>query len=124
LLSITLELVAGYKDIKGKSITIAKGKDLHVLKFINSGLLGKTVEYEVAGIGWQESAKRSAGKAAAGAIIGGVLTGGIGLVAGAAIGGKRKDTSTAVITILDNGIQSSIYIRCNGKQYEALTGLL
>ena len=30
---------------------------------------------------------RSGGKAAAGAIIGGVLTGGIGLIAGAAIGG-------------------------------------
>lgn len=33
---------------------------------------------------------RSAGKAAAGAIIGGVLTGGIGLIAGAALGGKRR----------------------------------
>jgi hypothetical protein len=33
---------------------------------------------------------RSAGKAAAGAIVGGVLTGGIGLVVGAAIGGQRQ----------------------------------
>ena len=33
---------------------------------------------------------RSAGKAAAGAIIGGVLTGGIGLLAGAVIGGRQR----------------------------------
>ena len=33
---------------------------------------------------------RSGGKAAVGAIVGGVLTGGLGLIAGAAIGGKRQ----------------------------------
>lgn len=37
-----------------------------------------------------KASKRSAGKAAAGAIIGGALTGGIGLLAGAAIGGRKK----------------------------------
>ena len=42
---------------------------------------------------FSEEEYRSAGKAALGSIVGGVLTGGIGLIAGAAIGGrKRKDT--------------------------------
>ncbi|MBS4193466.1 hypothetical protein [Lederbergia citri] len=42
----------------------------------------------------EERHTRSAGKAAAGAIIGGVLTGGLGAIAGAAIGGRRKDDSS------------------------------
>lgn len=120
---ITLELVAGYKTIKGKEVTLIQGDEPRKITF-TTGIFCVPVQYEVIGIDWQESAKRSAGKAAAGAIIGGVLTGGIGLVAGAAIGGKRKDTSTAVITVLDNGVEGSFYVRCNGKQYEELTGLL
>lgn len=42
---------------------------------------------------------RSAGKAAAGAIAGGVLTGGIGLIAGAAIGGKRRKENTLQLAV-------------------------
>lgn len=122
---ITLELAAGYKNIKGKEVDVLKGSSPHHLKFKTSGLMGTTVEYEIIGISWQESAKRSAGKAAAGAIIGSALTGGLGAIAtGAAIGGRRKDTSTAVITFMDNGVQGTIYVRCNGKEYAELTGLL
>ncbi len=42
----------------------------------------------------EEKHTRSAGKAAAGAIVGGVLTGGLGAIAGAAIGGRKKDDSS------------------------------
>ncbi|OHA20148.1 MAG: hypothetical protein A2836_00950 [Candidatus Taylorbacteria bacterium RIFCSPHIGHO2_01_FULL_45_63] len=42
----------------------------------------------------ERASKRSLGKGAAGALIGGALTGGIGLIAGAAIGGRKKDDST------------------------------
>lgn len=48
-----------------------------------------------------EEAFRSAGRAAAGAIIGGVLTGGIGLLAGAAIGGRRRRNATYVVRFND-----------------------
>lgn len=44
---------------------------------------------------------RSAGGAAAGAIIGGILTGGLGLIAGAAIGGRRKRTASFVVAFRD-----------------------
>ena len=44
---------------------------------------------------------RSAGKAAAGAIIGGVLTGGIGLLVGAAIGGRRRKEASYLIRFSD-----------------------
>ena len=48
-----------------------------------------------------EDKYRSAGGAAAGAIIGGVLTGGIGLLAGAALGGRRKQRSSYLVTFDD-----------------------
>lgn len=48
-----------------------------------------------------EDKYRSAGGAAAGAIIGGVLTGGIGLLAGAALGGRRRQTSSYLVTFDD-----------------------
>lgn len=44
---------------------------------------------------------RSLGKSAVGAIIGGVLTGGIGLLAGAAIGGRRRTTATFIVIFRD-----------------------
>lgn len=49
----------------------------------------------------EQAHSRSAGKAAAGAIVGGVLTGGIGAIAGAAIGGRKKDDSTFWIDFAD-----------------------
>ncbi len=44
---------------------------------------------------------RSGGKAAAGAIIGGVLTGGVGLIAGAAIGGRKRKSASYLIRFSD-----------------------
>ena len=40
---------------------------------------------------------RSAGKAAVGTIVGGALLGGVGLIAGAAMGGKRRKTANYLI---------------------------
>lgn len=53
---------------------------------------------DIVHVGLERSSHRSAGKAAAGAIIGGVLTGGIGAIAGAAIGGRKKDDSVIYVT--------------------------
>ena len=44
---------------------------------------------------------RSAGKAAAGAIIGGVLTGGVGLLVGAAFGGRRRQEGSYLVHFKD-----------------------
>ncbi|GGE47608.1 hypothetical protein GCM10011391_27990 [Pullulanibacillus camelliae] len=49
----------------------------------------------------EEKYKRSAGKAATGAIVGGLLTGGVGAIAGAAIGGRKKDNSTFWMDFVD-----------------------
>lgn len=49
----------------------------------------------------EEKHTRSAGKAAAGAIVGGVLTGGVGAIVGAAIGGRKKDDSIFFMDFAD-----------------------
>lgn len=48
-----------------------------------------------------EETFRHGGKAVAGAVIGGVLTGGIGLLAGAAIGGRRRKEGIYIVTFTD-----------------------
>ena len=54
---------------------------------------------EIVSVDFEEKKTRSVGKAAAGAIIGGLLTGGIGLLAGGALGASSKNKSNIFITI-------------------------
>ncbi len=54
---------------------------------------------EIISVDFEENKQRSLGKAAAGAIFGGVLTGGIGLLAGGALGASAKNKSMLYITI-------------------------
>ncbi len=54
---------------------------------------------DIVEVGFESETYRSGGKAAAGAIIGGVLTGGIGLLAGAALGGKRRKENTLQLVV-------------------------
>ena len=65
----------------------------------------------------EEKHTRSAGKAAAGAIVGGVLTGGVGAIAGAAIGGRKKDASTFWIDFVDYEMKQefSVQVKPNKK---------
>lgn len=48
-----------------------------------------------------EETFRHGGKAVAGAVIGGVLTGGIGLLAGAALGGRRRKEGAYLVRFSD-----------------------
>lgn len=57
--------------------------------------------YYFLGIDKNINHERSAGKAATGAIVGGLLTGGVGAIAGAAIGGRKKDSSTFYLDFMD-----------------------
>jgi len=57
--------------------------------------------YYLLGVHKEEKHTRSAGKAATGAILGGALTGGVGAIAGAAIGGRKKDKSLFFMDFMD-----------------------
>ncbi|HZH58643.1 MAG TPA: hypothetical protein VEY70_03500 [Metabacillus sp.] len=60
---------------------------------------GSKFEYILDGIEWEESARRSGGKAAGGAIVGTLVAGPLGGIAGAAVGGRRRDNSKAFIYV-------------------------
>lgn len=117
---VAVEVIAGNTLIKRGKVTIAKGTGPQELVF-KTGAFSKTSAV-VQAIAWEPREERDIVSAAVGAIAGGVLTGGIGAVAGAAIGGRKKDNSIAVLTV--GGNSGPVYVRCNAKEYEALQQLV
>ncbi|GAA4711292.1 hypothetical protein [Brevibacillus fulvus] len=121
---MTLDVVAGSPHINSKNVVIMKGSTPDHLCFQTSPFKPK-LEVKIEDISFGEQSTRSAGKAVAGAIVGGVLTGGIGLLVGGAIGGRKKDDSRAIVSYLDDaGKEHKLYLKCNGKQYAELVSLL
>lgn len=66
---------------------------------------------DILDISFDAKFKRSGARAATGALIGGVLTGGIGLLAGAAIGAKAKDKSEMVILFNEDGREREVLLQ-------------
>lgn len=88
----TIKYEGGLPDVKPAPGSI-QFKDDHAELKIMVGFSRKTITIkpdDIIEVGLNQETYRSAGKAAAGAIVGGLLTGGIGLIAGAALGGKRR----------------------------------
>lgn len=94
---------AVFEVIGGKNLLPKARFNQYVMKETNEeGIVDiKKKKYHFLGMDTNLSHKRSGGKAAAGAIVGGVLTGGVGAIAGAAIGGRRKDDSTAMLDFME-----------------------
>ncbi|MCC9071866.1 SHOCT domain-containing protein [Flavobacterium sp. F-65] len=104
----------GFPTISGEKQVIIQFRENEVeFKILNGfSSIKKTIKPDdIVEIGLNEETFRSAGKAATGAIIGGVLTGGIGLLAGAAIGGKRRKEGQLKLIILDEGIERDISLQ-------------
>jgi hypothetical protein len=74
-----------FYDIDLGTCFLNKCDDLNFIKFNKSQFIWKNLKWKQ-----KEEVYRNGGKAAAGALLGGALLGGAGLIAGAAIGGKRK----------------------------------
>lgn len=79
-------------------------------------------DYKFVGWGWNEQKYRSVGKAAVGAIAGTVVGGGLLGIAGAAVGGKRRDESKAVVHLraLDTNRLIQLIINCDIKTVSGL----
>lgn len=79
--------------------------------------------YYFLGVHKDEKHSRSAGKAAAGAIVGTVLTGGIGAIAlaGAAIGGRKRDKSTFFIDFANYETKEEFTVQA--KQLKGTTSI-
>jgi hypothetical protein len=92
--------------------------------FVKVPLGGGDYRFKFTKIEWEESNTRSAGKAAAGAIIGSIA-GPVGTIAGAAIGGQKKDTSKAYMYVIDQDENEHCWhIKCDQNLYIQLSGLL
>ena len=96
---VQVKYLGGHPDLSGPN-TLGLGSADGKLSF-NAGIrpLLEIPISDIVGLTLEKASHRSAGKAAAGAIIGGALTGGIGLLAGAAFGGRKKDDSVIVLTV-------------------------
>jgi hypothetical protein len=82
-------------------------------------------KWTLVGIDWEESHTRSAGKAAAGAIVGKMVAGTTGAIVGAAMGGKQIDTSKAYLHLRDQeGNEHTLHIKCDEKLYRQLSALM
>ncbi|MNC06609.1 hypothetical protein D3C75_541260 [compost metagenome] len=115
---VMINYIGGHPNVEANSlIGISQGIEKNTLN-LNGNLITVTA------IEWDEKGQRSAGKAAAGAIIGGALTGGVGLIAGAAIGGKQKDNSVAIVTCTDGVIEYIVYLRADAEKYQKLVEML
>lgn len=116
---VVFEVIGG-KNLLPKSIgnvyTMVEEKEKGVVSI-------KGKKYYFLGLNTNLAHKRSAGKAAAGAIIGGALTGGVGAIVGAAIGGRRRDDSTATLDFMDCETKKvfSVQVRPGKNQLKILS---
>lgn len=66
---------------------------------------------DITDVSFEKTGSRSVGKAAAGAIVGGILTGGIGLLVGGALGAKKSNKSELYICYNYNGRQLCVSLK-------------
>lgn len=120
-----LNYLGGHPDLPRQmnNITVIREKDYITILGINKPIVPISTIKKVE---LQKASKRSVGKAAAGAIVGGVLTGGIGAVAGAALGGRKKDDSLLVVTVEYNGMDIEMVFAGDNisSKYGRFMGLL
>jgi hypothetical protein len=104
----------GFPDISGPKNILFQFTDTHLeLKIVHIFSSIKIIikPDDIIEIGLNQETYRSAGKAAAGAIIGGVLTGGIGLLVGAALGGKRRKEGELTFIVNYKGNECQVFIK-------------
>ncbi|MBA2872423.1 hypothetical protein HNQ85_002732 [Anoxybacillus calidus] len=125
---INIEILSGGHVLTDKSmpvrfINIVKGEQPG--EIITEVPFADKKKWILASIDWEESHTRSAGKAAAGAIVGKMVAGTTGAIVGAAMGGKQIDTSKAFLRIRDEeGTEHTLHIKCDEKLYRQLSALL
>ncbi|WP_261984804.1 hypothetical protein [Listeria booriae] len=115
---VHIEMISGKEQIGCRtSSTIMKELTPGIVLFGRS-----SQQFIYQGFSWNQGSSRSVGKAATGAVVGGILTGGLGAIAGGAIGGRKKDNSYATILLLriPDSIPVQLVIKCNTKKANEL----
>lgn len=81
---------------------------------------------DIIDVTFEKTGSRSVGKAAAGAIVGGILTGGIGLLVGGALGARKNNKSELYVYYSYNGRQLMVSLKTGSntdKIYAEINGL-
>ena len=129
---INIEYKGGHPDLPEPCLVNVEVDDfdkcIRLIKVAWSTQLPVYIDYdEILNLSLDEKSKRSLGKAAAGAVIGGVLTGGIGLVAGGLLGGRKKNASLLYITIAPKGRDVNVILKAGkhaDQMYAAIAALM
>lgn len=116
--SVEFEYIGGHPKIQKKKVKVRKGNKPNeiIIDDVLAPVTGTLIEYQ-----WGEKAVRSVGKAATGAIVGGVLTGGVGAIIGGAIGAKKKDNSILTLAVETDGNIYPVQLRADQDLYNKFT---
>lgn len=119
-----VDIIAGNRLVSGQKVAIIEGSERGTALFHVPAKVKET--FIIASIEWEEKGERSGGKAAGGAIGGALLAGPLGAIAGAAIGGRKRDASTAIITMKEIGSNAEykLHVRCTAKDYGTVSEML
>lgn len=128
---IPLDILAGGNELTDKQLKVPVTKavliegDQRGQVVVEVPFASKT-PFVLDGIEWEESARRSGGKAAVGAVAGTLVAGPLGTIAGAAIGGRRRDNSKAFVYLInpETNTEVAIHIRCDQKAYTEISALI
>lgn len=104
----------GWDKPEPVTLIIEKGS-LRITQPLSSGKNLVVQGKDILDVSFEAQTKRSGTRAATGALIGGVLTGGIGLLAGAAIGAKAKNKSELTFLFNENGRERIITLQTKEK---------
>ena len=126
-MSVELEYLGGHPNIsRTGTCAVSREGDRLVIKtggVFSSSMVGIPVQ-NVTGLQLEKRDGRSLGKAVAGTVIGGALTGGIGALAGLAIGGRRHDQSVILMGVNIDGRQFTLAFHGDPRKYAQLGSLL
>ena len=111
---IHLMYLGGHPDITRKQeVGIVREGDNLILYVRNKDESIATIPLEtIKSVKLERSGSRNIGKAAGGAIVGAVAAGPLGLIAGGALGGRRKKDNVIVVTILQGPVELEVYFGC------------
>lgn len=113
----SIKYIGGLPQLtKPQTITVTVNNKLRRLIFDPGFGTPAYINFEdIDDISLDEKSSRSAGRAATGAIVGGLLTGGIGLIAGGAIGARKKNRSILYITYKKGEKTLDVLLRPQGQ---------
>lgn len=113
---IQLTYLGGHPDISSRMLIHIERKDDHINLCRGHKILTEIPLSAIKSIRLERASSRSTGKAATGAIVGAVIAGPLGLIAGGALGGRKKNESVILVTVQLGSSQSEILFGGVGKR--------